>query len=113
MNRTLERRAEGIKSYFETNIKKCELRESRLRSQLDETSSSLLQSQSRCRELEERHDHYVKESGEKLHGLEAENSALLGQLQSLSGSIEQAEKNHWETLFAEEKARYDVSYSIH
>ncbi len=54
MNRTLERRAEGIKTYFINDLRKCELRESRLTVQNKELKDALALMESRILDLETR-----------------------------------------------------------
>ena len=54
MNRTLERRAESVKSYFINDLRKCELRENRLMVQNKELKDALALLESRVLELETR-----------------------------------------------------------
>ncbi len=54
MNRTLERRAEGVKSFFINDLRKCELRENRLMVQNKELKDALVLLESRVLELETR-----------------------------------------------------------
>eukprot|EP01038_Epipyxis_sp_PR26KG_P010507 gene10507-14119_t len=52
-NRTLDRRSEGIKSYFENDLRKAKLREEHLQLQLDHLQQSLAMSENRNKELED------------------------------------------------------------
>lgn len=72
MTRTLERRAEGIKGYFEGSIRREQLKEERMATQISETQHSLAVSQARQAELEQLLAHSRAQYESRVPQLEAQ-----------------------------------------
>lgn len=76
MTRTLERRAEGIKAYFEGSIRREQLKEERMSTQISEVQHSLTVSQARQAELEQLLAHSRAQYEIRVPQLEAQVESL-------------------------------------
>jgi hypothetical protein len=102
MSRTLERRAEVIKSYFENSLRKSNLRQNRMKSQINDFNQLKQVNESRIVELENNHNLYNEKMSLKVKNLEEE----LKHMQSNNTVKHSNETSKYESNIADEKARY-------
>jgi chromosome segregation ATPase len=101
-SRQLERRAEGIKSYFENDIRKAALRNTRLQTQLAEARQACQLLESRHVETESLASASRDKAESKIHALESEVNELRMSVQAKKTD----EISRYDAIIADEKARY-------
>jgi len=102
MGRTLDRRAEAVKGYFEQELRRARLKEGRLQSQVAELRVALESAEKRLQDATEAHNAVHKSASDRAAALEQQ----LGELQERLDVRKDSETQALETSLLEEKTRY-------
>ena len=102
MSRTLDRRAEAVKGYFEQDLRRARLKESRLQAQVAELRVALESAEKRLQDASESHNAVHKSASDRAAALEQQ----LEELQERLSARKDSETQALETSLLEEKTRF-------